>query len=126
MSPKSKQEQNNSLREDIQRIAKSEKDAGAYMFLKFPDRWYDNPHWRCINKHVSTTYLKSEARGGDLCLECGEFVNLTFPEDKDGHLFFPKLEESLCWICKEPSGYIVDKDNIQPSHPECRDKKDEL
>jgi len=55
------------------------------MFMGKPDRWYDKPHWRCSNDHVSTTYLKSEERGA-VCLACGEAVLLTFPEDRDGPL----------------------------------------
>jgi hypothetical protein len=50
-----------------------------------PERWYDNPTWRCLNNHVSKTYLKSEEKGS-ICLKCYSNVYLTFPEDKDGEL----------------------------------------
>lgn len=56
------------------------------MFLSRPDRWYEKAHWRCINDHVSSRYLKSEAKGCALCLACREPVVLTFPEDVDGPL----------------------------------------
>jgi len=51
-------------------------------FLGLPDRWYENPRWRCREGHVSIRYLKAEGIG-DLCLACGEYVWLTFPEDKE-------------------------------------------
>lgn len=71
-------------------IAIGEREGGE-MFLGKPDRWYRHPScWRCVNDHVSTYYLKSEAQGGALCLECYQFVLLTFPEDKDGPLIDPK------------------------------------
>ena len=59
-------------------------------FMGKPARWHEppGPKWRCTNDHVSRTYLKSEEKGGACCLAggCGEFVLLTFPEDKDGPL----------------------------------------
>ena len=54
-------------------------------FMGLPDRWFDSPRWRCRNGHVSIRYLKSEAVGADLCLACGEYVWLTFPEDGSKH-----------------------------------------
>lgn len=70
-------------------IAISENEGGE-MFMGKPDRWYEppGPKWRCINDHVTSHYLKSEAAGGACCLKnsCGEFVVLTFPEDKEGPL----------------------------------------
>lgn len=74
------------LRERLKALKDAEQVAGYEMFLGIPDRWYEKPRWRCRNDHVSTGYLKSEAVGGDLCLKCGEPVNLTFPEDKEGPL----------------------------------------
>lgn len=60
--------------------------AGARMFMGLPDRWYDPPgsKFRCPNGHISLMVLKSEARGGDLCLACLQFVILTHPEDTEG------------------------------------------
>lgn len=49
--------------------------AGEPMFMGFPDAWYEDRHWACVNGHVSTTYLKSEERGS-LCLACKEPVIL--------------------------------------------------
>ncbi len=72
------------LQIEILKFAKIERDAGAKMFKDKPDRWYDNPKWRCINDHVSRVYIKSEYKGGAICPSCFEFVLLSFPEDKDG------------------------------------------
>lgn len=59
--------------------------AAPEMFFGVPERWFESPHWRCANGHVSRVYLSSETRG-DACLAggCGELVWMTFPEDKDG------------------------------------------
>lgn len=74
------------LHDRLQALKDTEEAAGAPMFLGTPDRWYENPRWRCVNNHVSRVYLKSEAVGADLCLKCYEPVRLTFPEDRDGPL----------------------------------------
>ena len=74
------------LRAKLDAYSDAEKLAGALMFMGVPDRWYEPMHFRCINEHISTMYLKSEAARANLCLECGEPVELTFPEDKDGPL----------------------------------------
>ena len=52
-------------------------------FMGIPERWLDNPHWRCENGHVSKHYLKSEALGRAACLECMGRMWITFPEDSD-------------------------------------------
>jgi len=59
---------------------------GGKMWFGLPERWIDNPRWRCHNDHVSRTYLKSDGLGYCACLKCCEPVFLTFPEDKDGPL----------------------------------------
>lgn len=61
---------------------------GGELFMDWPDRWWDTHAWRCINGHVSTRVLKSEALGRDACLaeECRAPMCLTFPEDRDGPL----------------------------------------
>lgn len=71
-----------------QKLVNIGKAEGTELFMGKPDRWWEKPgpKWRCVNDHVSRHYLKSEARGGACCLECGEFVLLTFPEDEDGPL----------------------------------------
>lgn len=53
---------------------------GSPFFLGIPDRWFEDPHWRCLNGHVSRRYLKTEEYG-DLCLACQKPVRLSFPED---------------------------------------------
>lgn len=70
----------------LRKIADREIAAGATVFMKWPDRWYESLLRRCGNGHVSKTVLKSEALGRDACLACGGEVHLTFPEDKDGPL----------------------------------------
>ena len=52
------------------------------IFLNLPERWLDDPTWRCLKGHISKTFLKSESKG-ILCLTCGHPVVLTFPEDKE-------------------------------------------
>ena len=69
-----------------QRLLERAAAEGGPMFLGKPERWFADPRWRCPNDHVSVSYLKSESRGGPLCLECEEPVFLTFPEDADGPL----------------------------------------
>lgn len=56
-------------------------DRRSLFFFGVPDRWYEKPHWRCTSGHVSTMLLKSEARGGSVCLACFAPVRLTHPED---------------------------------------------
>lgn len=74
------------LRDTLKLKKAAEAAAGAEMFLGTPDRWFEPARWRCCNNHVSTAYLKSEAAGADLCLECYAPVYMTFPEDRDGPL----------------------------------------
>lgn len=74
------------MAEALRARADVEIEAGAPLFMRWPERWFDGKKSRCVNGHVSTTVLKSEAKGGDVCLQCGEFVNITFPEDEDGPL----------------------------------------
>lgn len=59
---------------------------GGPSFMGWPDRWWEDHSWRCINDHVSIRVLMSEARGGDVCLACYAPLHLTFPEDRDGPL----------------------------------------
>lgn len=78
-----------SLHERLRQLALREEEAsGKLLFMGKPDRWWEHPHWRCENDHVSVTYLKSEQKGA-LCLSCYKPVHLTFPEDRDG----PLMEE---------------------------------
>lgn len=67
---------------DLRELADAE---GGPMFMGWPDRWWDDPHWRCENGHVSTYVLRSEALGRDACLAgtCRAPLHLTFPEDQD-------------------------------------------
>jgi hypothetical protein len=50
------------------------------MFLGIPERWLDDPTWKCDNGHVSKRFLKSETRG-DLCLACLAPVRLCDPDE---------------------------------------------
>jgi hypothetical protein len=67
----------------IQPKVDEERAAGARFFMGKPDRWYETPHWRCDNGHVSTWYIKSEALRDSVCPSCRTTVWLTFPEDKE-------------------------------------------
>lgn len=51
------------------------------LFQGLPERWLDDPTWRCENGHVSKRFLKSDGLGRDACLECHGKVWLTFPGD---------------------------------------------
>lgn len=72
------------LRAKLDKLAQAEKSRGMPMFMERPDRWFDQPHWRCVRDHVSIRYLKTDR--GDACLACFKPVYLTFPEDRDGPL----------------------------------------
>ncbi len=75
----------------LRKLANREKDAGAEMFMGWPDRWYVDRKVRCERGHVSRTVLKSEGLGRAACLAggCGGHVVMTFPEDVDGPLVLP-------------------------------------
>jgi hypothetical protein len=53
------------------------------MFLGIPERWLDDPTWKCVNGHISKRFLKSEARGCDVCLACGCPVRLCDPDETE-------------------------------------------
>lgn len=71
------------LRTKLQTRADAE---GGPKFMGFPDRWWDDPTFRCVNNHVSKSGLKVESRGALCCLAagCREVLWLTFPEDQEG------------------------------------------
>ena len=74
------------LCQDLRRRANGEIAAGADQFMRWPDRWWADPHWRCPDDHVSTRILRCEESPRDRCLACQQQVHLTFPEDHDGPL----------------------------------------
>lgn len=76
------------MKQAILRRRRLAQAAGEKMFMGIPDAWYDDPHWRCPNNHVSSRYLMTEERG-DRCLRCQEPVMLTFPTDRDGTELLP-------------------------------------
>lgn len=86
MREKTKMDAEKNLIGELQKHCDVEEMLGSEMFFRKPGSWWDDRHVRCINDHVSTTTLKSEHLGGDVCLVCMEHVYLTFPEDKDGLL----------------------------------------
>jgi hypothetical protein len=51
-------------------------------FLGIPERWLDDPTWKCSNGHISKIFLKSELCG-DLCLACFQPVRLCDPNEKE-------------------------------------------
>lgn len=72
--------------------ALAEEMNGALMLVERPDRWYDDPHWRCVNDHVSLAPVQGWTTWGQaewsfqLCPICNTLVRLTFPEDVTGPL----------------------------------------
>ncbi len=46
-----------------------EKAKGVSWFCGFPEAWVADPHFMCVNGHVSGNILSSEEEG-DLCLAC--------------------------------------------------------
>jgi hypothetical protein len=62
-------------------------------FMGWPDRWYEPAHWRCVNDHVSSRFLITEK--GDRCLGCFQRITLTFPEDTEGPLYGPNMDDSF-------------------------------
>lgn len=66
-------------------IEKEIEKTNCNTWYKKPERWWDDPTWRCTNNHVNKIYLKSEEKGC-VCVKCGNYICLTFPEDKDGEL----------------------------------------
>jgi len=59
------------------------KNENGPFFLGLPERWLDNPRWRCENGHVLRWYIKSERLGYNACSACESMVYLTYPEDND-------------------------------------------
>lgn len=74
----------------LDNYAAAEDMAGALMLVERPDRWYDDPHWRCVNGHVSDCpvagYTPDNVYSYQLCPGCKSPVRLTFPEDVSGPL----------------------------------------
>lgn len=52
-----------------------------------PQRWQQDPTWRCPNHHVSKDFTTGR-RGARVCVfrYCGQLVQLSFPEDRSGPL----------------------------------------
>lgn len=81
----------------LDRYALNEDLNGALMLIERPDRWYDDPHWRCPNDHVNAVPtqgwridIHEKEYSYQLCIECFMPVRLTFPEDVTGPLKEPK------------------------------------
>lgn len=84
----------------MRRLRNQAEDRGEPLFMKtIPEEWFEPaPRWRCRNDHVSSFYIKSEARGGDCCPACMEYVCITFPGDVDGTPLPDNLPEyELTW-----------------------------
>lgn len=81
----------------LDKYAINEDMEGRVMFGERPDRWFDDPHWRCVNDHVTNAPLAGwrldvheEEYSHQLCCFCKSLVRLTFPEDIPGPLAEPK------------------------------------
>lgn len=46
----------------ISKIEKYKNIETGKFFMGIPERWMDDPTWRCINNHVSKRFLKSEKK----------------------------------------------------------------
>jgi hypothetical protein len=57
------------------------KNENGPFFLGLPERWLDNPTFRCEGGHVMKYYIKSERLGYNACPTCEQPVWTTFPED---------------------------------------------
>ena len=68
------------LREERRALAEAE-DGPRFLGL-IPERWLDEPTWKCVKGHVSRRILMSEVRG-DLCLSCFEPALLFPPETRE-------------------------------------------
>ena len=60
-----------------------EEVSASESFLGVPERWLDDPTWKCANGHISKRYLKSEALGQNVCLECRTPVRLCDPNEQE-------------------------------------------
>jgi hypothetical protein len=81
-------------------LRKQAEARGEPLFMReIPEEWFEpKPRWRCRNDHVSRYYIKSEARRGDCCPVCFEYVCMTFPGDEDGTPLPDRLPEyELTW-----------------------------
>lgn len=62
-------------------ISTALKNERGPFFLGIPERWFDNPTYRCVNGHVMSWYIKSEELGRPACPSCKGQIWTTFPED---------------------------------------------
>jgi len=74
----------------LETLAKQELERGEPEFMGKPERWFEAMNFRCPNDHVSRFYIKSEEEGS-LCPLCCGLLQLTFPEDVDGPLAYPRV-----------------------------------
>lgn len=54
--------------------------AGGDVFLGLPEAWMDDPHFGCVEGHVSTRVVKTDR--GDMCGACGCPVVMIPPMDE--------------------------------------------
>ena len=54
-----------------------------------PERWWQDPTWRCTNSHVAKTFTEQRRRRECVYRFCTSRVQLTFPEDRSGPLGSP-------------------------------------
>lgn len=90
---------------------------GGTLWFERPERWWETPHWRCVNDHVSTMYLKSEERGAQcLAAGCRKPMHLTFPEDVDGPLDVTRRTVTPPrMVCLD--GHPLDANGLDPRQP---------
>ena len=72
------------MRQQLEAISAAE---GGSSREGLPERWLQNPTWRCVNAHVAKRCNQGR-RGRRECVynHCSSTVQLTFPEDRSGPL----------------------------------------
>lgn len=76
------------LQDKLLKFASSE---GGTMREGRPERWWNDPTWRCVNAHVAKECNERRRRRECVYRFCGCGVQLTFPEDRSGPLGPPRL-----------------------------------
>jgi len=69
------------------RLAALAEAEGGAMQDSVPERWWQDPTWRCTNGHVSKRFGPGRRRRRVCVFKfCDSLVLLTFPEDRSGPL----------------------------------------
>jgi hypothetical protein len=81
------------LRNRIEAIRRWEAGRGTAMFRGIPERWLEDPRWRCALGHVTKIGIRFETDARRCLVDgCGADLHLTFPEDGPGPMAHPALD----------------------------------